>query len=337
MQKKKLPTAKKEKVRNIERLTTVDIRGRGIIYSLYRETLSLHEKLPTLLAAEKLKRKVSQGGYMIITTGFPVRPTYVHETDGPIGAISLARGIDKISEVNPLIVAEEEALPIIKATAYAGGLSVVGVEQVADADHAIALLSFPKEKNLAKKKAKKIINKFKPILLMAVEKVAANEVGTYHNMGGNDISEYSAKIEHLLRKAEKDDIPTIGIGDGGNEVGMGKIKEVIRDEVPYGKQCRCGCGGGIAAEIETDILVASTVSNWGAHAIIATLSLLMEKDLLHQPYRETEMLMAASKEGSIDGVTGYANGWADGISTSTHASIIQILKEIVSLSIGKRT
>ncbi|NIQ06808.1 MAG: DUF4392 domain-containing protein [Candidatus Korarchaeota archaeon] len=329
MERKDVTEATREKVKNIERLITVDIGGRGIITPIYRESFTVQEELPTLLAAKKIKNRVDQRDYLFITTGFPVPPLFIQETDGPIGAISLARGIEKISEVNPIIVAEEEALPIIKATALAGGLNAVHPDEVKKANHAVALLGFPKEKKQALKKAEEVIERFSPSLLLAVEKVGANEAGVYHNMGGHDISRYAAKIEPLLRQAEDNGVPTIGIGDGGNEIGMGKIKKLIKEEVPYGDTCRCECGKGIAADFATDILVPATVSNWGAHAIIATLSLLVEKDLLHSPEIEAEMLMDAAKAGSVDGTSGYPNGWCDGISTSTHASLMRILKEIL--------
>jgi len=136
--------------------------------------------------------------------------------------------------------------------------------------------------------------------------------------------------ESLLEEAKRRGVPSIGIGDGGNEIGMGKIKETVKKVVPYGLECSCGCGKGIAADFETDILVVATVSNWGAHAIIAALSLLTEKVLLHSPEVESKMLLEAAKEGAIDAMSGYASGDCDGISLATHLSILQIMRAIIS-------
>ena len=318
-----------EKVRDIERLITLDIGGRGIIQPLYESAFSAQGGYPSLLAAREIEEKLSEGGLALITTGFLVPPIFIQETDGPIGAISLAGGLDQFSGVNSLIVAEKETLPIIKAVSYAHGLNVVQPEDIRKGKHALALIEFPIEKASASERAKEIIEKYSPSLIISVEKVGANEAKIYHNMRGYNISEHAAKIEYLLDEARKRGIPIIGIGDGGNEVGMGKIKDRVKEVVPYGARCQCECQKGIAADFEADILVVATVSNWGAHAIIAALSLLAGRDLLHSSATEEKMLLAAASQGAVDAMSGYANGDCDGISLASHAGILQILKEII--------
>ena len=57
---------------------------------------------------------------------------------------------------------------------------------------------------------------------------------------------------------------TIGIGDGGNEIGMGKIpREVIADNIPNGEQVAC--------QTATDHLIVCGISNWGGYALAAGL------------------------------------------------------------------
>src|SRR5258707_3766177 len=56
--------------------------------------------------------------------------------------------------------------------------------------------------------------------------------------------------------------PTTGIGDGGNEIGMGKIPwDVIRRNIPN--------GGLVACRVPTDHLIVCGVSNWGAYGLAA--------------------------------------------------------------------
>lgn len=318
-----------EKVRDIERLITLDIGGRGIVQPLYETASSLQGGYPSLLAAKKVKESLSESGCALITTGFLVPPLFIQETDGPIGAISLAKGFDQFSGANSIIVAEKEALPILRSVAYAAGLNVVKPEDVKKGKHAVTLIEFPAERERAEEKAKQIIEEFSPAIIISVEKAGANEAKIYHNMKGYDISGHAAKVENLLEEAKKKGIPSIGIGDGGNEIGMGKIKEAVKKVVPYGSACVCGCGKGIAAEFETDILVVATVSNWGAHAVIAALSLLSGKDLLHPSEIEGSMLSAAAREGAIDAMSGYVSGDCDGISFASHLSILQVMKEII--------
>src|SRR5262249_51620832 len=53
---------------------------------------------------------------------------------------------------------------------------------------------------------------------------------------------------------------TIGIGDGGNEIGMGKIPwEIIRGNIAKGSLVAC--------QTESDYLIVSGVSNWGGYAL----------------------------------------------------------------------
>ena len=319
-----------ERVREIEKLITLDIGGREIIQTLYESTLSVQGRYPLLLAAEKIRERLSEGQRAMITTGFLVPPLFIQETDGPIGAISLARGFDQFSGANSVIVAEKEALPILRAVGYASGLNVVRPEDIKKAKHAITLLEFPTEPERAEERAREIMEEYDPAIIISVEKAGANEAKIYHNMKGYDISEHVAKVESLLEEARKRGVPSIGIGDGGNEIGMGKIKEIVKKVVPYGAKCLCGCEKGIAADFETDILVTANVSNWGAHAIIAALSLLTEKVLLHSPEIENKMLSEAAREGAIDAMSGYASGDCDGISLATHLSILQIMRGIIS-------
>lgn len=318
-----------EKARDIERLITLDIGRRGIIQPLYESALSVQGGYPVLLAAKKVKEVLLEGGCALIITGFLAPPLFIQETDGPIGAISLVQGFDRSCAANSVIVAEKEALPILRSVAYATGLNVVKPQDIKKGKHAIILLEFPTEKERAEERAKQIIEEYAPAVIISVEKAGANEVKVYHNMKGYDISEHAAKVESLLEEARKRGIPSIGIGDGGNEIGTGKIKETVKKVVPYGSSCVCGCGKGIAAEFETDVLVVATVSNWGAHAIIAALSLLTGKDLLHSPELENRMLLEAAREGAIDAMSGYANGDCDGISVAIHFSVVQIIEEII--------
>ncbi len=61
-------------------------------------------------------------------------------------------------------------------------------------------------------------------------------------------------------------ISTIGIGDGGNEIGMGKVHKRVIDHIENGQQ--------IASAVTTDHLITAGVSNWGASALVAALYIL---------------------------------------------------------------
>src|SRR5438874_2583567 len=81
-----------------------------------------------------------------------------------------------------------------------------------------------------------------------------------HTMRGIDVTD-TVSPAHWLFEDKRRPV-TIGIGDGGNEIGMGKIGwEVVSRNIPR--------GGLIACRVPVDHLVVAGVSNWGAYALAA--------------------------------------------------------------------
>jgi hypothetical protein len=196
--------------------------------------------------------------------------------------------------------------------------------------HTAIVGSFPLEIKAAEEKAKIILDENKPSLVMAIEKAGRNSKGEYHTMRGLNVSSLHAKVEPLIEEARKRGILTIGIGDGGNEVGMGNIKEVVEKFVPYAQMCQCPCKGGIAAESKVDILVTAAISNWGAYGIEACIAHITGKpEALHTQQQESSMLQYAIKAGAIDGVTGRNEPSVDGVPGPIHPTIISILEALI--------
>jgi hypothetical protein len=122
---------------------------------------------------------------------------------------------------------------------------------------------------------------------------------------------------------------TVGIGDGGNEIGFGKIYDTAREVVDYGKHCRCPCAEGIVTVTSTRHLYPVSVSNWGAYAVTAALAALTGQfTLIHTPDREMQLLEIATKVDCRDGATGERRNWVDGVPGETSAAIVQILKTL---------
>ena len=71
---------------------------------------------------------------------------------------------------------------------------------------------------------KRLLSELTPKVVIAVERAGMTPRGTYHNMLGQDYSEGRARTDYLVEEAAKRGIPTIGVGDGGNEIGMGAIQ-----------------------------------------------------------------------------------------------------------------
>ena len=138
-------------------------------------------------------------------------------------------------------------------------------------------------------------------------------------------------FKSIFEEAHKRDILTIGIGDLGNEMGMGYIKDQVKEMVPHGSHCLCGCGGGIAASSEPDLGIICNISNWGAYGVVACLAALLgELDILHDSDTERFMLRESVRGGQIDPVSGMFRPYVDGESEDINAYIIEMLRSIVT-------
>jgi hypothetical protein len=316
---------------SIDRLLNVDVVGRGIIHNLYNRARQIENAPLALHAATALFNTVKSGDNVILTTGFPIPPTMVPETDGPLGAVVLARAFHTVLGANSIVVAEEDALDVTAALAKAIEIPASKPEQH---DDVMVFRGFPLAEKIATDYSTSLLNEFQPSALVAIEKVGRNRRGIYHKMNGNDISNYAIKVDPLFVEAETKGILTIGIGDGGNEIGMGQILDAVRQYVPNGAMCKCPCRGGIACETTTRHLVTATVSNWGAYGIAACLSALNGTvEALHSGDKERILLMEASRKGAVDGVTGESTPSCDGLSEETHVHFVELLRELTAHSI----
>lgn len=320
--------------RVIDDLTTTDIGGRATIDLIADATHDRQGPQPAMRAAEALADAVDPADTVLILTGFLIPPTMVQETDGPLGAVSVARAVDAGLDADPIIACEPRAVDICEATARAGGLSVLDRDDSVGSRRTVSVEPFPADRDTAREYADDILAGVDPAAVVAVEKVAPNADGVYHNMAGYDVSEDTAKVDELYDRLG--DVLTVSVGDAGNEVGMGLVEDVVRSDIEYGAECQCPCGAGIASSIETDVLVPATVSNWGGHAITACLTDVVGTDLLHEPAVERRMLEAAAAAGSIDGIVGGTNAWCDGLPTGAHESVVELLGEALDASVHER-
>ncbi len=140
------------------------------------------------------------------------------------------------------------------------------------------------------------------------------------SMKGIDITKFTQPA-HLLFECHRK-YTTIGIGDGGNEIGMGKIpRAVIKKNIPRGEW--------IACRISVDHLITTGVSNWGAYALGAGIAILRNVPIpsdFFNPMREQEKLINMVENGPlVDGVTGKKQYTVDGIEFSEY---IKVLVEI---------
>lgn len=238
-----------------------------------------------LRAASLLRDKQ---GIVLIGTGFPVVKTF--ETDGPVGAIALYDTLEKIG-ITPILVCGK---PISEALAERYRVFEIHVGH-----------------NRREQEARHALNAFRPEVIISIERPGQAADGGYYNMRGESISEHTACFDTFM---DLSDCPTIGIGDGGNEIGMGNVAGTLRelDIVPAATTC--------------DELIVADVSNWGAYGIIAFLSLWHNRDFLGEIV-PLDLLRYISELGSVDGVTRVNQLTEDGLDVSEGESVLQQLRE----------
>ncbi|MCS7386478.1 MAG: DUF4392 domain-containing protein [archaeon GB-1867-005] len=318
----------------VDRLVAVDIGGRGVIDYLYEAARKIFEKPLTLKAAEEIKEAAKPGCTAIIMTGFRMPPHDIQETDGPPGAASLARALSLALEVQPVMLTEpvEQSFKILEAAASGYSLNVVNLDRLLKEKlkASTCILGFTMNEKEAYEEAKKLLDNLKPSVIIAIEKVGRNPKGEYHTMNGLNVTKTHSKVEFIVSEARKRGILTVAIGDGGNEVGMGLIADAVKKYVPYGAVCRCPCKGGIAAESKADVLIPSSISNWGGYGISAMLAILSGKAIaMHGPEDEKRALNLIVKEGALDSSSYLTEPSVDGVSLASHVAVVTMLKEIV--------
>lgn len=227
-------------------------------------------------------------GNVIIGTGFPVTSTF--ETDGPVGAIALYDTLEALGS-RPILACGP---PLSRSLAD---------------DYRVLELT-ARNLEAAQQEAKEQLLAFQPSAIVSIERPGLAADGCYYNMRGEDITARCAFFDPFINHA---DCPTIAVGDGGNEIGMGNINRAIAnlDINPSVTGC--------------DELLVADVSNWGAYGLIAILGRWTGLDLLAQ-ISPIEILNYLSARGSVDGVTRENTLTEDGLEAEEGLRVIQELR-----------
>lgn len=334
----------REVAENIDRLISVDLPFRTVSSNLYQNARSKFKEPLTLVAAQKLLNSVGEGNKVVlIATGWPDRPHInpsIAESDGPPGAASLGMALHRAKNSVPIFLVERQLVESMCTVATAAGFRILSADQALAAAqsraplHAAAVQDFPINFREAEKAADHLLDSLPVGAVVVIEKGGVNEKGIIHTSRGDDTTEHMAKADVLVRKASERGLLTLGIGDGGNEIGMGVIAESLRSWLPYGKTCRCHCGAGIIPVTKTDLLVTAAVSNWGAYGVAAMIALLVgRREIFHSPEMEDRILKSCIRAGLIDGGSGYVSGGADALGVSVHTSLVVLLGELVQKGI----
>ena len=277
-----------------------------------------------------------------VVTGFfiPHAEPPCGETDGPLGALFLARAFVPLGMKVVLITDGfcRRPLEVGLATAGLAGkapLVVLPSEErslsAAEYGRGFAELAGPLTHLIA---LERVGPSHTPESLRAHPATTAEALETFHRevpeerrgrchtMRGRDITPHVSPAHLLFEAAEPPRPTTIGIGDGGNEIGMGKVPwHVVRRNVPS--------GGVVACRVPADYLIVCGVSNWGAYGLAAGVGRLRgaEPDPeLFDVERERELLRVMVEQGPlVDGVTGKPTVTVDGLDFERYAEVLRRL------------
>ena len=260
----------------------------------------LREHLPTKYCKETSEYILSwKKGVIFITTGFYVAGHA--ETDGPPGALILC-----------LTLKELGYIPIIITDAYCKNFFEKYDIKVIYMDIKLA-----KENTI--NFIEKTIEEHNPIGMISIERCGLNIYNKYANMRNININEHTAEID-LFFVNYYNKIPTIGIGDGGNEIGMGNLENIIKNKLDL-----------VPCKIKVDKLIISTVSNWGGYGLAAYLCKLTNNKKFFETVENIvkEYIKYIISIGSVDGVTHENKEKIDGYDIEVELNIIRSLYKVI--------
>ncbi len=296
----------------LDQISNLDLGGRGT--GALAEAARARAGVSPLSAAADLFAGLAPGSTVLLTTGLAPRPwisTSQIESDGPSGATVLARVLSDALNLRVLLVAEEEVLPPLLDLAGWAGLSLPS-------------RSFPLGPPAAP--ARELLREEEPAVLVSIERLGRNDRGVFHNARGRDVGQGKAALDALFEMAAAEGIPTLGMGDGGNEIGMGAITDAVQEAVPFARRCSCGCGGGIAAVTSTSVLVTGGTSNWAAYAVADLLARRVGRDdLIHTGEAEERLLRFGAELGLVNGMRPTVDPDVDAIPLPIHRAIADLL------------
>ena len=227
------------------------------------------------------------GDHIVITTGFYILSAGVIETDGPPGAIVLAETLNLLGKKVTILI-DDHSEKICRK-----GLEALNSN--------VELLTVPVEKNVD---PGHVFNE-NTTHFIALERPGMAEDGKYYNFKGQDISAYNAPLDDLFIFAGKKGITTIGIGDGGNELGMGKVSNDVDQYITPDRPFSC--------KTSADYTICAGVSNWAGYGISALLSGIVETNLMPHPDDIKKIVVANVDAGAVDGVSGKNEPTVDGL------------------------
>ncbi len=239
-------------------------------------------------------------GTALIATGFYILASSLPETDGPPGALAIGKALESLG-YSVKYVTDLHTAPLMR--------TLTGNEaQVIDfpiADHAES-----------EKYAGDLLAELAPSVVISIERCGFTSQKQYLNMRGRDIGQYNAKLDYLFTNHPN----TVGIGDGGNEIGMGNLAQFIPG---------VGTLPDDPCATQVSKLILASVSNWGGYGLVAAISRLKGWNLLPSVEEEQELVKRTVDNGAVDGILTAPVYSVDGFPLEENSAALTKLLELL--------
>ncbi len=262
---------------------------------------ALRPYLPDDFCTQAARYVLDRPGTTLITTGFYILYGEAVETDGPPGALAIGDALEALGR-DVIYVTDKYCGEVMQS--LAGPEAAVVEFPIADPDK-------------SREFAQGLLDRLDPALLISIERCSPSQDGIYRNMRSVDITEHTARVDTLFDLFEH----TVGIGDGGNEIGMG----LLRDTIPTFPRLPQAPAWTACNE-----LIITSVSNWGGWGLAAALSRLTGKNLLPTVEVESERIRKCVEMGVVDGFTGEAKASVDGFPLDEYNQTLAQLHDLLS-------
>jgi len=230
-------------------------------------------------------KKISEGtGTVLILTGFYISRYESIETDGLTGTWVLVNALSKMG-FNPILPVDQTTRSVF--------------EQLFNKS---ILVDFPITDVAASiQNANLLLKTLAPCAVIAIERPGPVK-DRYFNFNGDEITEFTSRMEYLF----SENCLTVGIGDGGNELGTGLLAEKLSLQVETKSMPLCN--------VYADYTLLGSTSDFAAFGLAAAFEITGEKSILPEPESVRKFLMKTKMAGIVDGMTGNITASVDGFS-----------------------
>lgn len=260
------------------------------------------------------------------------------ESDGPPGAGALAAAAVALGQASVAVVTDECNAGVLDAVA-GGALRLRGAPSY-------ALHAFPPRAGWTPAHdARLAALAAAHDHTVAIERAGAAADGSYYTMSGKVMDALVAPLDALLTVgcaaggATHPTRTSTGIGDGGNEAGMGRVHAAATAHIRNGPLIACAT--------PADALVTVGVSNWGGWALVAAAEAVAREEapgvlpaglppggLLPDEAAERAVAAAMVATGARDGITGALDGSVDGLPLEEHLAVLRALAGVLAEAYG---